>query len=140
MDKVIIDPLGEAVKTEKLARCQEHQDCFSCVDGYCTALHPKFVGTGCVFYKNRERSRAENKAIFERLWASRRSDLVSTYAGVYAAMGVFDEELEKMERMAAEMEAFRKKNLGEMMAASGSDGPTDCLGAEVASGEAVMEL
>lgn len=133
MSKVIIDPLGEEVKVEKLALCQEHPDCFSCVEGYCTALHPRFVGVGgadCVFYKNREQCLAENKEIFEKLWESRRSDLVSTYAGVYAAMGVFDEELEKMEKMTTEMEAIRKKNLSEGIGGIGGIGATGATMAE----------
>lgn len=102
----IFDRIGEAVNPEKCPDCLEHPDCFSCLDGKCTALNVS-GGQGCVFYKSAERAIEEARAGYKRLREAGRFDLIQKYIKAYAAMGLLDVDIEESAEKAAEFEAFQ---------------------------------
>jgi len=102
----IFDRIGEAVNLEKCPDCPEHPDCFSCLDGKCTALNVS-GGQGCVFYKMAERAIEEARAGYKQLREAGRIDLIQKYIKAYAAMGLLDVDIEKSAEKATELEAFR---------------------------------
>lgn len=108
---MIIDPTGEMIDCTKLALCKAHLDCFSCVEGYCTAVQAKYIGGTCPFYKNRDQCVAENRLAYERLKEHGRYDILDQYGETLAALGALDTEMETMDQMAKEMEAFRERDL-----------------------------
>ena len=106
--ELLRDRVGEVLKLEKCPACREHPDCFSWIDGRCTALK-KRGGQDCVFYKPMKQAAAENQAIYENLLKGRRYDLIEKYQKSYAALGIEDPEFRdsedirrELERMAAE--------------------------------------
>ena len=116
---IIIDPIGEEADAARLAECKAHPDCFSCVEGFCTALKPKYVGGKCVFYKERSRGYAENKAVYDKLVADGRYDLLDAYGDALSCLGAFDGELEEAGQMSEEMAAFRESSLQEILGGTG---------------------
>ena len=90
------DCIGEDTALSDCALCHA-VSCFSCVQGYCTALEKVTVG-GCVFYKDAAQNRKEIRKCFYRLISLERFDLLSKYADTMAALGLMDVELTDAER------------------------------------------
>ena len=59
------DRIGEDTDPSDCALCHA-VSCFSCVQGYCTALEKVTTG-GCVFYKDAAQNRKEIRRCFYRL-------------------------------------------------------------------------
>ena len=108
------DRLGEDVNLEKCPECPEHPDCFSCLEGRCTALNAG-GGQGCVFYKPAEKGLAEARTAYRKLKEKGRHDLVQRYVKAYTAMGFLDEEIEAADEKAREFEAFRQADFRSLM-------------------------
>ncbi len=101
-----VDKIGEPVDLEKCPVCMEHTDCFSCLEGRCTALKES-GGTACVFYKPEEKAMMENKQIYMELREKGRGDLIREHAVVFMALGVLDDEIRDADRTADDLESFR---------------------------------
>ena len=63
--RYIIDRIGEETDLENCSLCHA-ASCFSCVQGFCTALE-KVADGGCVFYKDAEENHREIRRCFYRL-------------------------------------------------------------------------
>lgn len=72
------DRIGEDTDTPDCALCYV-VSCFSCVQGYCTALK-KVTVDGCVFYKDAAQNRKEIRRCFYRLISHERFDLLRSSA------------------------------------------------------------
>ena len=116
----IFDRLGEAVNLEKCPECPEHTDCFSCLDGRCTALNVS-GGQGCVFYKPTERAIEEARALYRQLREAGRTDLIQKYVKAYTAMGLLDVDIEEAEQKAVEFESFRDSDFQSLLAEMSQD-------------------
>ncbi len=108
-----LDRIGEEVDLEKCPECTAHPDCFSWMDGKCTAL--KSVDEGCVFYCPAEKGTEEAKAAYRKLRAAGRFDLIDKYIKSLTALGVFDDEIEECDRKAEELDAYREADFEALM-------------------------
>lgn len=100
------DRIGEPVDFEKCPDCIDHTDCFACIDGKCTALKES-GGADCIFYKPLEKAIMENKKIYMELRRKGRGDLIRAHAGVFAALGVFNDEIREADGTADDLDFFR---------------------------------
>ena len=96
----VYDRLGEEVNLDKCPDCLEHTDCFSCLEGKCTALNVS-GGQGCPFYKPAEKGIEDCRSAYHRLKKARRYDLIEKYIKAYVAMGFLDDEIEQIEQTEA---------------------------------------
>ena len=110
----IYDRLGEEVNLEKCPECPEHTDCFSCLEGRCTALNAS-GGQGCSFYKPAEKGIEDCRAAYERLKKAGRYDLIRKYIKAYMAMGFLDDEIEEEEQKTKKLEDYRESDFRELM-------------------------
>ncbi len=110
----IYDRTGEKVNLEKCPECLEHTDCFSCLEGRCTALNTS-GGQGCPFYKPAEKGINDTGAAYQRLKKDRRYDLIGKYIKAYEAMGFLDDEIEEEERKAKRLEDYRESDFSNLM-------------------------
>ncbi len=108
------DRIGEEVNLEKCPECLEHTDCFSCLDGRCTALNAS-GGQGCSFYKSAEKGIDDTGAAYQVLKKARRYDLIGKYIKAYEAMGLLDDEIEEEEQKAKRWEDYRKLDFSNLM-------------------------
>lgn len=104
-EEIIRDRVGEVLNLDKCPECREHPDCFSQMNGRCTALK-ECGGQDCVFYKPMESAVAENQEIYEKLVRDRRYDLLGMYKKSYAALGVEDPEFCDSEGIRSELKSF----------------------------------
>lgn len=110
MDKAgTFDRLGEAVDLEKCPLCTAHPDCFSNIEGYCTALK-ECEGDACVFYKKTEVAIEQCKAAYRKLKEEGRTDLILKYQKTLTALGAFDDEIDVSDTIVAEMKAYEERN------------------------------
>lgn len=107
------DRIGEDTDPSNCALCHA-VSCFSCVQGYCTALEKVTVG-GCVFYKDTARNRKEIRRCFYRLISHERFDLLRKYADTMAALGLMDAELADAARQRKRMGEYRSKHLSSLL-------------------------
>ena len=110
----IYDRLGEEVNLEKCPECREHSDCFSCLEGRCTALSV-CGGQGCSFYKPKEKAIDDFRDSYRRLKESGRYDLIQKYIKFYTVMGFLDEEIEVEERETRRLDAYRDSDFSALM-------------------------
>lgn len=109
------DRIGEALDLEKCPECGEHTDCFSWIDGHCTALKES-GGAGCVFYKPLGVTVSENKQIYRKLREKGRSDLIRAHEKAFAALGVFDEEIAEADEASGEFGTFEQEDYEKALA------------------------
>jgi hypothetical protein len=109
--ELLRDRVGEVLKLEMCPACREHPDCFSWIDGRCTALK-KRGDQDCVFYKPMKQAAAENQAIYENLLKDRRYDLIEKYQKSYAALGIEDPEFRDSEGIRRELERMAADETG----------------------------
>ena len=110
--RYIIDRIGEETDLENCSLCHA-ASCFSCVQGFCTALE-KVADGGCVFYKDAEENHREIRRCFYRLVWHERFDLLEKYADTLAALGLMDEETVDAESQHKKLEAYRVRHLNEL--------------------------
>lgn len=103
--EVTYDRIGEPVNMEKCPECMEHPDCFSCIEGRCTALKES-GGRGCVFYKPEQQAIQEVQQAYYRLKKRKRHDLIQKYFKTLTALGARDEEFDAGESIMAELDRF----------------------------------
>ena len=103
------DCIGEDTDLSDCALCHA-VSCFSCVQGYCTALEKVTVG-GCVFYKDDAQNRKEIRKCFYRLISRERFDLLRKYADTMAALGLMDAEVADAELQRKRLKEYRSKHL-----------------------------
>lgn len=89
------DRIGETVDLAKCPSCEEHPDCFACMEGKCTALIIS-GGQDCAFYKPAEVELVQCKESYRRLKESERTDLISKYIKPLTALGVLDDEISEI--------------------------------------------
>lgn len=109
----IIDLVGEEISLGDCALCHA-VSCFSCVQGYCTALEKVAVG-GCIFYKDAAQNRKEIRRCFYRLISHERFDLLRKYADTMAALGLMDAELADAEQQRKRLGEYRAKHLSSLL-------------------------
>lgn len=110
-----LDRIGEAVDLEKCPECADHPDCFSWMEGRCTALNVS-GGQGCSFYKPAEKGGVEDcGAVYQRLKTAGRYDLIRKYIKGYTAMGFLDDEIELEEQKTKKLEDYRESDFKELM-------------------------
>lgn len=107
------DCIGEDTDLSDCALCHA-VSCFSCVQGYCTALKKVIVG-GCVFYKDAAQNRKEILRCFYRLISRERFDLLRKYAVTMAALGLMDAELADAERQRKRLGEYRSQHLSSLL-------------------------
>ena len=110
----VYDRLGETVNLEKCPECPEHSDCFSYLDGKCTALNV-CGGQGCVFYKPAGIAVEESRVGYKRLRGACRNDLIEKYVKAYVTMGFLDEEIEMEEQKSKKLEDYRESDFTKLM-------------------------
>ena len=110
----IYDRLGEEVNLEKCPECQEHTDCFSCLEGRCTALNAS-GGQGCSFYKPAEKGIEDSRAVYQRLKEAGRHDLIRKYIKAYVAMGFLDDEIDEEGKKVKRLEDYRESDFRNLM-------------------------
>ena len=113
------DRIGEDTDPSNCVLCHA-VSCFSCVQGYCTALEKITVG-GCVFYKDAAQNRKEIRRCFYRLISHERFDLLRKYADTLAALGLMDAELADAERQRKRLGEYRAKHLSSLLEAHWKD-------------------
>ena len=106
------DRIGEDTDPSNCALCHA-VSCFSCVQGYCTALEKVTVG-GCVFYKDAAQNRKEIRKCFYRLIILERFDLLRKYADTMAALGLMDEELADAELQRKRLVEYRSRHFASL--------------------------
>ena len=106
----VMDMVGEPVDLENCPECREHLDCFSNIEGKCTALKSN-GGEGCVFYCNKEKAIIATKAAYRRLKESGRYDIIQKYIKSLTALGAFDDEINDIDRVSQELDNFRDADL-----------------------------
>ena len=110
----VYDRIGEEVNLEKCPECREHSDCFSSLEGRCTALSV-CGGQGCPFYKPKEKAIDDFRDSYRRLKESGRYDLIQKYIKFYTAMGFLDEEIEAEERETRRLDEYRDSDFSALM-------------------------
>ena len=108
-----LDKIGEEVDLDKCLICAEHPDCFSCMNGKCTAL--KSVDEDCVFYCPEQKAIDEAKLAYRRLKETRRFDLIRKYIKTFTALGVLDEEIDGFDREADALNVYEAADLDALM-------------------------
>lgn len=103
------DRLGEAVDLEKCPICTAHPDCFSNIEGRCTALK-ECEGEACVFFKKTEVAIAQSKAAYRKMKEEGRTDLILKYQKTLMALGAFDDEIDVSDTVVAEMKAYGERD------------------------------
>ncbi len=112
------DRIGETVDLMKCPTCAEHQDCFACMEGRCTALKES-GGQDCVFYKPATVELARCKESYRRLKDSDKNDLILKYIKPLTALGVLDDEIGEAEAVSCTMEEFETADYQKQLMASG---------------------
>ena len=107
------DRIGEDTDPSYCAICHA-VSCFSCVQGYCTALEKVTVG-GCMFYKDAAQNRKEIRRCFYRLISHERFDLLRKYADTMAALGLMDAELADAERQRKRLGEYQSQHLSSLL-------------------------
>ena len=110
----VYDRIGEEVNLEKCPECREHGDCFSCLEGRCTALSV-CGGLGCSFYKPGEKAVEDCRDSYRRLKETRRYDLIQRYIKLYMTMGFLDEEIEAEECETRKLDEYRDSDFDALM-------------------------
>ena len=113
------DRIGEDTDPSNCTLCHA-VSCFSCVQGYCTALEKVTVG-GCVFYKDAAQNRKEIRRCFYRLISHERFDLLRKYADTIAALGLMDAEQADAERQRKRLGEYRSQHLSSLLEAHWKD-------------------
>ena len=113
------DRIGEDTDPSDCVLCYA-VSCFSCVQGYCTALEKITVG-GCVFYKDAAQNRKEIRRCFYRLISHDRFDLLRKYADTMAALGLMDEELADAELQRKRLGDYQSQHLSSLLEAHWKD-------------------
>ena len=108
-----LDRVGEEIDLEKCPVCTNHPDCFSNMEGRCTAL--KSADEGCVFYCPSHKAMAEAKQAYQKLKELGRTDLIRKYIKPMTALGLLDDELEEFDRKAAELDAYKNVDFDALM-------------------------
>ena len=108
------DRIGEEIDLTKCPECNVHTDCFSCMQGRCTALKES-GGRDCAFYCPEKKAIAKAKAAYKKMKEKGRYDLIRKYIKPLSAMGVLDDEIEDFDKKAGELEAFRKVDFEKLM-------------------------
>ena len=109
-----VDRIGEEIDFDKYPVCDEHTDCFSRVEGRCTALK-ECGGINCVFYSPEEKALREAKEAYRRLKENKRYDLIRKYIKTLTALGVFDDEIDECGKTGQELDAFRDTDFAALM-------------------------
>lgn len=109
-----MDILGESVNLEKCPECPEHTDCFSCLEGRCTALNES-GGQGCVFYKSAAKGIEDCREMYQKLKQAGRYDLLRKYIKAYTAMGLIDDEIEAEEQKMKSLDDYRESDFRAIM-------------------------
>ena len=104
-----VDRIGEPLNLEKCPECVEHPDCFSCIEGRCTALN-ECRGQGCVFYKPYEIAVKQIHDTYQKLKGEKRYDLIAKYRKTLIALGVEDAEFADGFSIMEELDAFATAN------------------------------
>ena len=110
----LFDRIGEEVNLEKCPECLDHPDCFSCLEGRCTALSES-GGRSCVFYKRADKGIKECKEAYQRLKDAGRYDLIQKYIKAFTAFGFLDEEIEEELRSVKDLDLFRDSDFESLM-------------------------
>ncbi len=110
----IYDRIGEEISPEKCPECKEHTDCFSCMEGRCTALKAS-GGQGCFFYKPAEKGIEECRSIYQKLRKSRRYDLIKKYFKSYVALGILDDDIDAETEYSRRLEDYRESDFKALM-------------------------
>lgn len=103
--EVTYDRIGEPVNMEKCPECMEHPDCFSSIEGRCTALKES-GGRGCVFYKPEQQAIQEVQQAYYRLKENKRYDLIQKYLKTLTALGATDSEFDAGEEIMAALDMY----------------------------------
>ena len=122
--EVTYDRIGEPVNMEKCPECMEHPDCFSCIEGRCTALKES-GGRGCVFYKPEQQAIQEVQQAYYRLKKRKRHDLIQKYFKTLTALGARDEEFDGGENIMAKLDEYAAEDFAaqlEAMTGGGEEG------------------
>ncbi len=82
-----LDKIGEPVDLEKCPECNGFPDCFSYMEGKCTALNES-GDKDCVFYCPEQKAITESKMAYQKLKDSERVDLIGKYFKTLTALGV----------------------------------------------------
>ncbi len=109
-----LDRIGEEVDLTKCPECADHPDCFSWMEGRCTALNVS-DGRGCVFYCPAQKAVDKSKIAYEQLKETGRDDLIGKYIKPLIAMGVLDDEIDEFDRTAEKLERFREEDFEALM-------------------------
>ena len=110
----IFDRIGEEVNLEKCPECIEHPDCFSCLNGRCTALNVS-GGQGCSFFKPAAEGVDDCRDVYQRLKKAGRFDLIGKYLKAYTAMGFLDDEIDLEEVTMKKLEDYRESDFKSIM-------------------------
>lgn len=113
------DCIGEDTASSDCALCHA-VSCFSCVQGYCTALEKVTVG-GCMFYKDAAQNLKEIRRCFYRLISRERFDLLRKYVDTMAALGLIDAELADAERQKKRLGEYQSQHLSSLLEAHWKD-------------------
>ena len=108
-----LDRIGEEVDLDKCPGCSRHPDCFSFMEGKCTAL--KSVDKDCVFYFPAEKAIEESKQVYGKLKESGRHDLIQKYIKCYTALGILDDEVDEFDRKADELADYERTDFDALM-------------------------
>ena len=109
-----VDRIGEPIELDGCPECKEHPDCFSCMEGRCTALKES-GGKGCAFYCPEKKAIAKAKAAYKKLKERGRYDLIRRYIKPLSAMGVMDDEIEDFDKKAEELDVFKRVDFESLM-------------------------
>ena len=129
------DRIGEIIDLAKCPTCEEHPDCFACMEGKCTALSIS-GGQDCAFFKPAEVELAQCKASYRRLKEEGKHDLISKYMKPLTALGVLDDEITESETIGRKMEEFEAADYEKQLKESGfatatADAPVDTQPSEM---------
>ena len=114
-----LDVIGEPVDLDRCPDCHDYPDCFSCMDGKCTALKES-GGRSCVFYCPRERAIEFTKDSYQRLKEQGRIDLIMKYIKVFSLLGALDEEISDFDRTADELDLVKTESCREAESTAGT--------------------
>ena len=103
-----LDVIGEPIDLDRCPDCHDNPDCFSCIDGKCTALNES-GGRNCVFYCPRERAIEFTRTSYHRLKEKGRVDLILKYMKLFSSLGAMDEEITDFVKTTDELEMLKNE-------------------------------